>query len=222
MELQIKNQNLPLRNYPQNDLEAFLSTQFKFWIASTFRIKTANSESLEGAIEGVKAHCWSMPMSEIKKAFEMYADSKLNLEPISGFMDRVLVGKIISAYKDQLPRPKNPIIEPPQISEQEKKKLLDDGVTECYLHFLETGNIKTGKNWVYDYLTEQGEIKHDKAFKVECMQKAKANLLNDAKDITKLSDRKAFITKLEDKGKNGKVIAEAKRVALIDYFLNKK
>ena len=219
MELAIKNLSVPMRGYPQKELEDILNTQFRFWLANTFRIKTENAGSLQGALEGVKEHCWSMGFAEIKKAFEMYADSKLNLEPVSGFMDRVLVGKIIKSYKASLPTPKVPRIEAPEISQDEKNKLLENGVLECYQHFLEYGNIKEGKAWVYGYLVEQGKINDTPEFKRECMVKAKANLINDSKDIKKLDDRKSFVAKLEGK-KNGQVITEAKRISLIQHFQN--
>lgn len=220
MDLQIKNSSVPLRGWAQNDLDKFLQTDFKIWLASTFRIKTENAVGLNAALEGVKSHCWSMGFGEIKKAFELYADSKLNLEPVSGFMDRILVGKIIKAYKDNLPTSKTPVIEPKEVSEKERNEIMEKAVLRLETEFLLARSVPAGSNHVYDYLDETGKIQFTSSQKWDFMKQAKQKLIDGAKDVINLDSRKSFLNKLEDKN-NGIVKAEAKRLALLEYLTDK-
>ena len=45
MELAIFEKNLPLRAYTPNDLDTFLDTQFKFWIANLLSLKADKEEA---------------------------------------------------------------------------------------------------------------------------------------------------------------------------------
>ena len=50
-----------------------------------------------------------MGFAEIQKMFEMYADSKLDIEPKANYFDRVLLGKIVAEYRKynmRKPKPK--------------------------------------------------------------------------------------------------------------------
>ena len=220
MELIIKKGSVPIKAIPQDELNKMILTEFMPWVSRLLGLMDEKAaDRLEIALPAIKEHCWSMGFEQIQKMFTLYADGKLSLQPKTNYFDRILLGQIVQSYKASLPTPKNVRIEAPQISQDEKNKLLENGVLECYQHFLEYGNIKEGKAWVYGYLVEQGKINDTPEFKRECMVKAKANLINDSKDIKKLDDRKSFVAKLEGK-KNGQVITEAKRISLIQHFQN--
>ena len=98
------NDKLPLKAYPKDGqlLNSIIINVFVEWLSGLLTLSSQTSaERLEIALPAIKEHCGSMGFDEIKKMFEMYADSKLSIKPIPNYFDRILFGKIVAAYKEQ-------------------------------------------------------------------------------------------------------------------------
>ena len=154
-----KYEKLPLKAYPEPSLDRMMETEFKFWIANLLSIKAENEEFVDNALPAIKKHFWSLGIQEVKKAFEMYADGQLSIEPISNYFDRVLVGKIFSAYK-ATKKTKTTVQETLVLSEEEKQ-------ANAYMNIIfsfddyKSSKILDKSYWtVYDELFSRGILKN--------------------------------------------------------------
>ena len=96
MELTIKYPNLPLRAYQKKQLENQIEA-LQAWLTNLLGLSGVESaKRLVIASEALKEQCIGMGFAEIQKMFEMYADSKLDIEPKANYFDRVLLGKIVA------------------------------------------------------------------------------------------------------------------------------
>ena len=197
---------MPLRAIPEEKLNTLLVNEFCDWLSELLSLSDETSaKRLITAIPAIKENCWSMGFVEIKKMFEMYADSKLDLKPIPNYLDRIMVGKIVEAYRAQKPVSKPKMIEP-KISDEEKEKLIYTGVINCFEQFIQDRKIIVGYTWVYGHLFDDLKLKSfTKEEKLKAMQKAKAN-----KEKSNLFQK---VTESEHDVKN-----RAKRILLKKYF----
>lgn len=154
--LTIFERQLPLRAYPSNDLDKLLETEFKFWIANLLNLKSDKEEAYNNAKEALKFHCIGMGFNEIKIMFEMYADSKLNIEPTSNYFDRIVLGKIVNAYKKQR-KPKK-VEEEKKPTAEEEHKAIEEAITRTFLEFKRTGTVTGVITHIYNYLDAQGKF----------------------------------------------------------------
>ena len=159
-----------------------------------------------------------MGFSEIKKMFELYADNKLSIEPIPNYFDRILFGKIVSAYKQQRKvKPKE--IKMPELSQEEKDNLTYMGVVNCFDRFTQTNDIMNGYTWVYDHLESIGVLKYSDKEKRSIMPIATERLKIITKELYGLEEYKTLIRDLEAKRNGGAVIVVAKKMLLERFFM---
>lgn len=171
-KIAILDKKLPLRAYPENDLNTVLQTSFKYWLATLLSIKADNEEKLDNALPAIKKHFWSLGLNEIKKAFEMYADGELITKPIPNYFDRILVGQIFKEYKQQKPIIKK--VPKTTINEEEKVMHVRNGMIKCFKEYEEKEIILDGYvMFLYDIFYEDGYLPKDK--------KSKNKAYNDAK-----------------------------------------
>ena len=194
MELTIKYPNLPLRAYQKEQLENQIEA-LQVWLTNLLGLSGVESaKRLVIASEALKEQCIGMGFAEIQKMFEMYADSKLDIEPKSNYFDRVLLGKIVAEYrkyKMRKPKPKQSQI--PEISDQEKKEIDDQILKDQQAYFKKHGVIDPGKWYAYDVLDKRGLI--------NLSLEEKKEIYADALEILKL-DAEAKKTSLKDDFKN--------------------
>jgi hypothetical protein len=215
MELAILDKNLPVKAYPEEKLNEVILMHFTPWLAGLLSLTGETSiERLKIALPAIKEHCWSLGFDEIVKMFQMYADNKLNIEPIPNYFDRILFGKIAAAYKQQRPV-KKPNIVIPEISEGDKLIREQQGVLRCYDEYQETFIVDYGYSWVYDWLDEKkllnisvGDKRHEMVI-ARKQEKSKV-------DRTKVG-YKNVIEMIEDKNSQ-RVINQAKRNLLKKFF----
>ena len=106
MDLVKLDKQLPLRAYPEKELNKVLLMNFLPFLTRLLSLTDeVSANRLEMALPAIKEQCIGMGFKEIKKMFEMYVDSKLSLKPIPNYFDRILLGKIVSNYKS-LNKPK--------------------------------------------------------------------------------------------------------------------
>lgn len=217
MELAKLEKKLPVKSYPEQELNKVVVMHFTPWLASLLSLTGETSvDRLEMALPAIKEHCWSMGFDEIKKMFEMYADNKLSIEPTPNYFDRILFGKIVHAYKQQKPV-KRQEISIPEISEAEKKLKIKLGVLRLFDEYKEFKDVGTGVTWVYDHLDELGLIKKTKEEKIKAMTWAKS-LEKGEVDHKKPGARN--IMEMISQKNSPRVINRAKRILLNDYFEN--
>jgi hypothetical protein len=151
MELTKLNHALPLKAYPEKDLNTLLATQFKFWLCGLLSMKSSNEDAVDASLPAIKKHCWSLGLREVKKMFEMYVDGELSITPRSNYLDRVLVGQIFQSYKAQ--QRTKPIKK--DIDQEKRDQDLMD-VISLFDNFIQFRKIDDRFVWVYTYLDEKG------------------------------------------------------------------
>jgi hypothetical protein len=213
------DRNIPLRAIPEQELNTIILTSFLTWLADILSLTDeVSAKRLKTALPAIKEHCWSMGFSEIKKMFELYADNKLSIEPIPNYFDRILFGKIVSAYKQQRKvKPKE--IKMPELSQEEKDNLTYMGVVNCFDRFTQTNDIMNGYTWVYDHLESIGVLKYSDKEKRSIMPIATERLKIITKELYGLEEYKTLIRDLEAKRNGGAVIVVAKKMLLERFFM---
>ena len=148
MELVKLDKNLPLKSYPEKDLDNVLQTVFKIWISDLLSLKSDSENKVDNALVAIKKHCWSMGIKEVKKMFEMYADGELKTQPKSNHFDRVLVGQIFNDFrKHNMTKPKSKTD-----SDQEKSQQDMIYAIQLFDYFIQERKIPKESVWVYSYL----------------------------------------------------------------------
>ena len=217
-KLAVIDSQLPLKAYPEQKIDEVLRTVFKFWLASLLSIKADNEDKLDLALPYIKKHFWSLGLNEVKKSFEMYANSELTIKPISNHIDVILVGQIFKEYRERKPIIKKEIVMP-EPTQEEKDLLIYEGVLNCFEEFKHTKKIINGYVWVYDHLSEIGILKYSNDEKKKQMPIAKERLIRENKEYMGLNDYKQFTNDLENKRADQAVINTAKKMLLERYFL---
>ena len=154
----VKYNNLPIKAIPEQDLNRVILTQFTVWVANLLSLTDeVSAKRLETSLPAIKEHCWSMGFEEIKKMFEMYVDNKLSIKPIPNYFDRILFGKIVSAYKEQKPIKKKTMID------QDQQKLMYDKIEaiKYYDSFIQMRKLDDNAYWVYTFLADYLKIIED-------------------------------------------------------------
>lgn len=212
------NLAIPIKAIPEQELNRIILTDFLTWLSGILSLTDeVSANRLEIALPALKEHCWSMGFQEITKMFQMYVDNKLSIEPIPNYFDRILFGKIVSAYKEQKPRIKKEI-KMPEISEEEKQRLIIHGVINCFDEYLQSKRIIDGYVWVYDHLDEIKLISYTPEEKKKQMPIAKERVLNEAKDSFDRNKYAELIFKFENTTNHQIIINEAKKMLLERYF----
>lgn len=146
--------NLAIREMAE-DLRTKKVIELGVWLSRLLSLKDDTSmERLEVLLPMVSEFCWSMDIPEIKKAFVKYVKGELSgLEPRTNFLDVILFGKVVKAYKAQK-------IEKPIDIEQKKRDPLQERENEiknillAYDEFEERGYVPLDYFTAFDALYE--------------------------------------------------------------------
>jgi len=181
MELQVLEKRLPLKAYPEKQLDDILKTKFKYWLGSLLSIKPDNEEKLDIALPVIKKKFWSLGLNEVKKAFEMYALGELGITPKSNYFDIILVGQIFNAYRQQKRTKSSKVkIAAPEISEDEKEFLWVTFIINCFEEYKHRKKMLTGFTEVYKHFYEADKFpKHDHKFREAIRGRAIVKLKRD-------------------------------------------
>lgn len=221
MDLVKITNKLPLKAYPEDKLNELILTQFTVWVANLLSLTDeASANKLEMALPAIKTHCWSLGFDEIKKMFEMYADSKLSIKPLPNYFDRILLGKIVDAYKEQKVVIKKVVVS--EITETEKQKLIASGLKKCFDNYEENKDILDGYLFfMYDIFYEDGYLPTDKASKLKAFEDAKLFLSmqtnvksNSLNDHYKIKEIKRELIK----DRSAMVINKAKEMVVLKFL----
>ena len=194
------NHPVPLKAIPIKSLDHFLATEFKYWVSTTLNLSADKNDTVNEALQGVKAHFWNYGLKEIRKIFEMYFDNKLGIEPIPGYFDRVLIGKISEAYKRQKPKKTIPI--EVHISKEDRERY---AYLNCIISFdnYKQEHIMDKSDWcVYDELDKRKLLDFTKKEKLEAMEIVKEKYEKDFVERAKALLLERFYNNLITKGKH--------------------
>ena len=218
----ISNGNTQLRNIPNEELNAIINQYLVPWIKGLLSLSGENSaERLILAIPTIKELCTGMTFLQVKKMFEMYAHSKMELTPIANYFDIILVGKIVSEYRKH--SPKKPVAKIKTMNEisQKEKDAIDNKILEdSEKYFKENGKVDWHRWYAYDILEKRGLISLSLEEKKEIKKIAIKNCIERLREKTSASRDehraiKSEIRKLE-KGIGTKI--ECKLIALHEYY----
>lgn len=222
-KLAVLDRSLPLRAFPEKDLNRVLLIDFLPWLTALLSLTDEiSSKRLEIALPAIKDRCIGMGFSEIKKMFEMYADNNLDVKPIPNYFDRILFGKIVNSYVQQKPKVKKVIMEK-ELSKEEKDKIMIGACERLFIQFKNNGEITDVSDHVYDLLFDLGKLPTDKLYKELMFGKAKLRAKSEATTLAgqSLEFHRQLKKTLEniDSGKSKSIIITiAKRMILEEYF----
>lgn len=151
----VKYENVPVKALPQDVLDKKVE-EFGYWVSDLLSLTDMTAaKRLDVLLPMIKELAWSMPLSEIKKAFEKYAWGQLPMEPMDNYLTPILFSKVITAYKQQR-KPAPVKTELPQPSEEEIKENALANIMLAYDHWKEHSNVPTDYAVAFDRLYEWG------------------------------------------------------------------
>lgn len=213
MELVIKHPNLPLRAYPDIDAELL---KIDAWLSVLLNLKAAEGFDelvIKQALDGVKEHCRSMSLTQVKKAFEMYVDGSLGMTPRTNYLDRPLVGQIMTKFKET--KHYQPVKQ--QQPEPDKKTVDKHKVYNAYESWRKFNYVIPGFAYVYDILDEYKLISYTGQQKRDFYSRAKDELVKiQSKGKSELEQ--VSIRNELSSPKNLEVIRKSKQMILDEVF----
>lgn len=114
----------------------------------------------------------------------------------------------------------------PEISEEEKNRIIRDGVLACFENFKSTGVIHDAGNVSYNYLDKMGLITFTKQVKDDIVAKTRERMINSSLmemantgNVRNIKEVKVIVDELK-KGMPTSLITESKKEALKLFFQN--
>lgn len=212
--------SMPLRTIPPNQLDRHVLDTLEV-IQKLLSIKSddKNMGKLPVLTMMIKDAAWSYSPKQIIDAFLLFVKCKLSLngkmlEPTSGHLDAVVFGKVMEAYREQLPPTKPLTISAPKKTQEEKDMILDRGAMRLFNEYKELGMVLPGNTHIYEFLTEKGLIKPSKEFWEQMTLEAKIQL---RRAKTPLADKRIKKIVLP-KSTESEIDSETKRLILEKYF----
>lgn len=225
----IPNSNTQLRNIHSEELNTILCKYFVPWIKRLLSLSGESSaERLIIAIPTIKELCARMTFLEIKKMFEMYAHSKMELSPISNYFDIILVGKIVSEYRKQkkdnfkksVLNSKSAI----EITQKEKDRIENYILKESEQYFKKHRKVDRDRWYAYDILEKRGLINLGLEEEKEIEKLAIKNCIKRLrqKAIASRREHRAIKSKIINLKKGIGIKIEFKLIALYGYYKKNK
>ena len=224
-KLTTSKKTIPLRQIPEEELNKAILTVLMPRISRLLSLTDKTSaERLEIALPAIKDHCLGMGFKEIQKMFELYVDGKLDVEPISNYFDRILLGKIVKSYRSYKLRLKPKIIK--SMTDNEKHKLEDQILNRVSSFFKINRYIYENDFYVYDILEKRGlislSIEEKKSIKNDAITILKNEYsVKKAKSKDEFKYIQSFLKSLEI-GNNAKIKIKSKQLASEEYFRSLK
>ena len=225
-KLTISEKTIPLREIPEKELNTYILKGLMPRISRLLSLTDKTSaDRLEIALPAIKEHCIGMGFVEIQKMFELYVDGKLDVEPISNYFDRILLGKIVRSYRVYKlrlkPKPKIKIM-----NDSEKNKLENEILNRVSSFFKINRYIHENDFYIYDILEKRGLISLSDEEKKSIKKDAITILKNEylVKKSKSKDDFKYIQSMLKslDIGNHAKIKIKSKQLASEDYFRSLK
>jgi len=213
-----------IRTIPKDDLSysfAFLFVRIANLLGLKEPISDINKQDIK---EMILSRFGGLSLEEVDYAFklERYGEYDERTHHYQLF-NAEYVSTILNKYKKWLKSIRTEknitnMVEPvTNYTEEEKERLIDSGVKNCFEQYKKTGDIITGYLWVYDYFFEGGYLpEHNPEFRKATKEKAKLAL---RKEYMLSGKRKSNLEKaMIMVGSNGKLKNMSKKVVLMEYF----
>ncbi len=194
-----KFSNMPIKAIPKTTLERF-ELPFMNYLSTLLNLKEDNAENLEMCVPVILDMNRQYNFEQIKQMFELYVDSRLNIEPISNYIDRILIGKIKAGYTDYLKKSGAKNNKPLRIDKNGKElnyeqsfKRDSDIIQACewFDSYIHLEHLKENAVWVYDFLIHEKiiqvtdeekkavylEFKNETTTKDQAVKKSKLKIL---------------------------------------------
>jgi len=164
---------------------------------------------------------YSLP--DIKIAFMLFIQNKLDFsEVLYGKFSILFLEKVMQAYKRwKVALPKQAPPQPEQPTQAEVNNIMRQGAIDCFVNYAKTGILIDFGNATYNYLDRIGQLRltDDRKWKIhhKAIQTLKTQAMENAlkaKQTKRLKD----VIKQIDEPNSKPVIAQAKRIALTQYF----
>ena len=152
-----KNDLIPLRGIPEGLLNKIIVEDFSPWITKLLAIKPTdeNVSRLEVLLPMIKDNCWSMSLQEIKKAFLMYAQGKLSVEPRDNYLTIILFSQVITAYKQQA-KPPVKLLDDNSMKVPDSKEIAIESLKMAYDEYKSKGKVSECYASSFDRLYDWG------------------------------------------------------------------
>lgn len=195
------------------------SIDFLTWLSSLLSLTGETSaERLKVVFPAIKEYILQSGIEDTKIMFELYTDNKLAITPIPNYFDRILFGKIVTAYRQQKkPIKKETTIE--ELSDEEKELLAYESVINCFEDFKQMNRVADGYAHIYDYLNTLKVIDFSLKEKNRQMEIARDRLLEECKNECNVSKYRELSFRFSVNPRDGAIIAKAKKMLLERFFL---
>ena len=224
-KIAILDRTIPLRDFNKENLNKVLLMDFMPYLTRLLSLTDETSaERLEIALPAIKEQCIGMGFVEIRKMFEYYVDSKLNLKPIPNYFDRILLGKIITEWKLLQSKKIKPKMKEVNYSESEKHTI-NNGILNRFLKKYEKDRfIEDELFYIYDILDKRkltnSSLEYKNSIKKDAIYLLEQEINN--KKATNIDEQRKFKKDLEliKTGKFLDIKRKCKILALEEFFRN--
>lgn len=184
----------------------------------------------------IKTKFGGLTVPEIKEAFKMYVSKEFPEIKVFRLLDCVSVGEILNAYINfraeslRAYSQKKAIIQNklPEITETQKEEIVKYGINEVFEQYKNNKTIPEMTVYIFDFLIKKGIIKNGSNPKLTAyyqlkLEEASVKVKRELQQLIFSNDdsiRKKAKEDLEQlqKGNNSKVIIQAKRIVLLEFF----
>ncbi len=127
-----------------------------------------------------------------------------------------------SAYKMRTNLPAFKELPEPEISQEEKDRIVAQGLMACYDYFIEHGEIEDGRMYVYDLLYEMGKLPTDGEIKKKYYQEAKEVIKHIADTMAPKNraekDYQSELYRKLERDRDATIIVAAKKISIKKFF----
>lgn len=218
-------ENPKIRNYPEQLRNGNTATIVD-WLLNLLGVNDSGKEAHHvECFRFINERLTSYTYQEIKEAFLMFVNHELDASVmVTQQLNAVVIGKVMKMYDDhrkqklsEYYRLRNAAAAvQPEISEEEKQRLIENGIRECYLNFKQTRTISVGRVWIYDWLIENKKINPTPEEKKRLYKEAKLKVVEESK-LKGIQSYKDAVRSISAKS-SPLAISKVKSMFVIRYF----
>lgn len=215
-----------IKQYPETIMRANVFA-FVDWCLNLLAVNDNGKQQHHAAcFEFITSKLTGFTFEELKAAMLMYVSGEFENIKVTQQFNSVVLGNVMREYKKNRDvsmswyfqeRSKHlSKLKEPEMTEEEKNKLIVTGIVNCFKEYKENKTILSGYAWVYDHLNESHKLHFTVEEKRKAMESAKRILAAQAKKLDPKDARKV-LENIEEKN-SAKVIVKAKSLLLQKFF----
>jgi len=167
----VKYDNIPIKAVPSGVALINQKVHLGYYLENILSLNgEVSTKRLKALLLVFQTLVGESTLIEVKKAFLMYVEGKLPIEPRTNYLDIILFSKVMKAFKES--RPIKKITVPEDFKENEDFLY----TVQLFDYFVQENDIPKKSIWVYTYLTktknlticteEEKKIAYNKALKL--------------------------------------------------------